>query len=357
MTAHLSRAVALLKEHGLSSALLQSPADLLYCTGLNISQGTLLVGSASSTLFLDGRYFELGKKLPIDVVLIKEPQDLYLCIEKAFARLDGKVGFNPQTMSVATHQKILACCKQQALESSTAYYADLRRQKDVEEIEAIRKACSLCEKGLKCVLSEIRSGVSEKALASKLKMFWFEHEAQNCSFEPIIAFDVHTSFPHWRPSEAVLGDRGTILIDIGVQRDNYHSDLTRMVFFGQPDEELLKCYDLVKGAYEKAVSFAAPGVTPHHLDSIAREYIKEHGYGKFFVHGLGHGVGLEVHEPPRLSNTAPQESPLISGDVFTIEPGIYLPGRGGVRLENTILLEDDGAKSLVSFPTDPVILP
>ncbi len=356
---HISQAVAALQAHGLESAVIQSPADLLYCTGLSISTGTFLVGKETSILFLDGRYYELAKqKLSCEVVLLKQPNDLFIELKKAFSFIAGNIGFNPTLMSVAMHEKIAACCGgKHAFIAAPAYYSMLRRKKDAHEIQAITQACELCEKGLNFLLEEIRPGVTEKALASKLKAFWFEHGAQAVSFEPIIAFDCNCSIPHWSPTEVQLKEQGTILIDIGVQLDNYHSDMTRMVFFGPPDSELEKCYEIVLGAYEKAFSFAAPGVTPHHLDSIAREYITAKAYGNFFVHGLGHGVGLEVHEPPKLTYTAPSEAPLEAGDVFTLEPGIYLPGRGGVRLENTILLEPQGARSLISFSTDPILLP
>lgn len=356
---YLSSAESLLKTQGLSCALLQSPADLFYCTGLKISSGTLLVKEEGSFLYVDGRYFELvvQKKLPIQVVLVKKQEDLYTELTNVFSSISGKIGFNPNTMSFATHEKIALCCGEKLLLTpAAAYYSSLRRKKHSDEIEAIQRACALCEKGLTFLLGEIRPGVTERQLAARLKAFWFEHGADALSFEPIIAFDQHTSFPHWSSSETALQQQGTILIDIGVQLNGYQSDMTRMVFLGTPDEELEKCCTIVQGAYEKAFSFIAPGVTPHHLDSIAREFIAEKGYEKFFVHGLGHGLGIEVHEPPKLSLAAINEPPLQVGDVFTLEPGIYLPGRGGVRLENTIVLEEQGARSFFAPPLAPIFL-
>lgn len=355
--------VAFAEEHltsfGLTYAIIQSPANLLYCTGLRISQGTLLVKKGGSLLFVDGRYYELAcqKNLPFEVVLLQQPNDLFLKLKNVFENVSGKIGFDAATMTVSMYEKIAPCCPTETLISAPSYYATLRRQKQPDEIQAITQACTLCEKGFEFLLGEIRPGVTEKALVSRLKSFWFEHGAEDFSFEPIIAFDQNTSIPHWSSSDHILKKQGTILIDIGVQLHNYHSDMTRMVFLGPPDEELEKCYSIVKSAYEKAFSFAAPGVTPHLLDTIARDHITSMGYGKFFVHGLGHGVGLEVHESPRLSTTAMHEAPLAIGDVFTIEPGIYLPGRGGVRLENTVVLEKRGAKSLFSLSNDAFFLP
>lgn len=354
------RAKTSLGEENLSAVIIQSSYDLLYCTGLHLSQGTLYIGKDVSTLFLDARYYGLtkGKKFLFDVVLLKEPKELYAHLEKMFNMYGGTVGFDSSTMTVSSYEKIKECVpKEVSFIAAPSYFHKLRRHKTPDEVIAIARACSLCEKGLSFLLEALQPGVTEKELTSSLKAFWFEHGADSISFEPIIAFDQNSSIPHWSPSTAVLQENSTVLVDIGVCVDDYHSDMTRVVFYGTPDEELEKCFYIIKGAYEKAFSFASPGVTPHHLDSIAREYIAQKGYGDFFVHGLGHGVGLQIHESPRLNPAAIQEDVLRVGDVITIEPGIYLPGRGGVRLENTIVIEKDGARSLVQFPIEPIFLP
>jgi Xaa-Pro aminopeptidase len=355
-----SRAKAALATHGLSAVIIQSPENLLYCTNFHLSQGTLCIGKEVSTLFLDARYYGLakGKKLPFEVVLLHEPKELYPLLEKAFKMYGGPIGFDDLTLTVASYEKIKACAVAASdLVPVPSYFRLLRRQKQPYEIVAIERSCALCEKGLSFLLEELQPGVTEKTLAARLKAFWFEHGADSISFPPIIAFDKNSSIPHWSPSEEVLRKNSTVLIDIGVCIGDYHSDMTRVVFYGTPDEELEKCFEIIKGAYEKAFSFASQGVTPHHLDSIAREFIAHRGYGDFFVHGLGHGVGLQIHESPRLNPAAAQEEILQVGDVITIEPGIYLPGRGGVRLENTIVIEQQGPRSLIKFPIEPIFLP
>jgi Xaa-Pro aminopeptidase len=210
----------------------------------------------------------------------------------------------------------------------------------------------LCAQGFQFLLQQIREGITEVQLVQALKAFWFTNGAESLSFDPIVAFGPNSACPHWIPSAFALTKNSPVLIDIGVSVGGYHSDMTRTLFFGRPDPELQACKAVVLEAYRRAEERAVPGVTPFQLDSVAREYISSKGYGEYFVHGLGHGVGLQVHEPPRISATAPDEPALQVGDVITIEPGIYLPGRGGVRIENTVVIEESGARSLIPTPLE-----
>ena len=195
--------------------------------------------------------------------------------------------------------------------------------------------------------------ISEKELALELTLFWLKEGADSLSFDPIIAFGANSACPHWKPSTTKLVANSVIQIDIGVQLDGYQSDMSRVVFFGQVSPLLRKCAAHVEEAYNIAAKAAIPGILPISLDEMARNYFASVGLKEAFVHGLGHGVGLQIHEPPRLNPNNAQEMPLMKGDIITIEPGLYFEGQGGIRLENTCLVTDRGAISLMTVPLHP----
>ncbi len=347
-----------MKQYEVENLFISSTTDLLYITGISFSRGALLITSTRALLVVDQRYGVLATDLPseFEVVVLPLNADMYSVLDRALDGLKGGIGFDSTTMTVDAFQELcdhvdpLPCCAAHEL------FSHLRRAKRTEEISAIEEACTLCAEGFQYLLGEIHEGVSELQLSRKLKAFWFEHGADAISFEPIIAFGPHSACPHWSSSATSLVQNSTILIDIGVKKHLYHSDMTRTIFFGSPDPEILRCHTIVQEAYSRAFSAAKPGIAPFELDGIARGYISSKGYGDFFVHGLGHGVGLEVHEAPRMSARAQNESALQAGDVITIEPGIYLPGRGGIRIENTVVVEPTGARSLFSLPIEPLFL-
>jgi Xaa-Pro aminopeptidase len=355
MKERISKLHSLMEEEGLSALLIQSPYDLFFLTGIPFSQGTLLITQEIAHLLVDSRYIEAASSLSpeFQVLLLPASKDLPKIVKDLISSSKGPIGFDASSMSVATYNDLFPVlgASLQPMKS----FRLLRRAKDPQEIRALQEACQLCEKGFQALIQEIRPGITEKELSRKLKTFWFEEGGDNISFEPIIAFGPHSAMPHWRSSDTSLSNPSVILIDIGVEKNGYHSDMSRTLFFGKPDDELLSCYHIVLEAYEKAFQAALPGTKPYDVDRIARDVIDAKGYGQMFRHGLGHGVGLEVHEAPRLSPFAPQEAPLMVHDIITIEPGIYLPGKGGIRLENTILIEENLPKSLMRTPFDPIL--
>lgn len=352
MSYPLEKARALASKHGLGGILALCPVDLRYVTGLSMSRGTLLVTPTKASLFIDRRYAFAAVSLSpeFEVVVSASSAEEKVALQERLLLIKGPVGFDPSTTTVDQYEAFFALG--QELKSASALFSELRRPKSPEEINAITAACMLCVQGFQFVLHQIREGVTEEQLVQALKGFWFTNGAESLSFDPIIAFGPNSACPHWIPSAFALTKGSTVLIDIGVSVHGYNSDMTRTLFFGRPDPELAACQAVVFQAYRRAEESAKPGVTPFELDAVAREYIASEGYGEYFVHGLGHGVGLQVHEPPRISATAPNESPLQVGDVITIEPGIYLPGRGGIRVENTVVIEEGRARSLIPLPLD-----
>ena len=201
----------------------------------------------------------------------------------------------------------------------------------------MQKTFTLCKKG-----------ISEKELSNCIKRLFLDYGA-DIAFDPIVAFGKNSACPHWHPSDERLEDQELVLIDIGALWNNYASDMTRVLFLKPPQKEIKEAFLAVQQAYEAAASAAKPGVDCAYLDTLARKALQEANLEDFFTHGLGHGVGLEVHEAPRLNKFA-VNIPLIEGDVITIEPGIYLPNIGGIRLENTLVIEKEKARSFMSMP-------
>ncbi len=352
---HVRRLIA---QHEIAGVVIVTPTDLHYLTGLFLSRGVLFITPQRATLCVDPRYLMVAKSLSTDFEIVCQPSSeaMKSVLEAFFKGCLGSIGFDAATMTVERFQELTAVALPGQLTPAPLLFSCLRRPKRPDEIKAIQEACTLCEKGFTNLLPHIHAGVTEQQLSQKLKAFWFSHGAEALSFEPIIAFGANSACPHWSSSATPLSNNSHILIDIGVKYHSYHSDMTRTIFFGRPDPKILDFSRHVQEAYSLAFAHAWPGVAPFLLDATARHYLAAHGYGDAFVHGLGHGVGLEVHEPPRVSAFAPQEPSLEEGDVITIEPGIYIEGLGGVRLENTVVIETDGARSLFALPLEPTFL-
>jgi len=344
---------AQLEANGLSALIITDLINLRYVTGLMISSGTLVISQGEAVLFVDKRYDLLAKThCPYLRVETGSLERINESITALLRSIQGPIGFNGSSMSVDRYQGLLSQVPDVQLVSSSRFFAQLRRKKVPSEIERIERACQLCEKGFSFIVDNLRVGVTEEALSRAVKSFWFSQGADGIAFEPIIAFGANSASPHWSPSSTALKDNSVVLIDIGVQVQGYNSDMTRTFFWGQPDRELLKYYSIVHGAYALAEQLAKPGVAPIDLDKSVREYFAEHGCEDKFIHGLGHGVGLELHEAPRINSVFEHELPLIEGDVITIEPGLYIEGKGGIRIESTFVVEQDRARNLFSLPTE-----
>lgn len=341
--------------------------NLYYLTGLTLSLGKLCIPSAGDArLFVDGRYYEQCKRT--------SPFPVSLKIDNALEAYLSSEQFDPFKTygfdsSRTTYQEYLQL--QQLVDSLNAGPArksivlmpfadplkDLRSIKDPKEIQILKDAAALGSQGFDFVCSLLKEGITEKEAAIELEIFWKRRGGEKLAFDCIIAFGANSSMPHYRAGNAKLEQGQTVLIDIGVGYQHYFSDMTRTLFFGQPHPKLIEIYDIVKIAQEKALSLCRPGTLIGNLDKAARDYIAHKGYGPAFSHGLGHGIGLEVHEYPTLKNIIPfGQTPLKQGMVITIEPGIYLDGIGGVRIENTVVITENGYEDLTLRSTDLKIL-
>jgi len=226
----------------------------------------------------------------------------------------------------------------------------LRAVKDETEIAAMRRAVAIAEEALRRLLPRIKIGMTEKQVAAMLTQALFAAGAESQAFGPIVSAGPNSASPHATPTERPLQAGDLLVIDWGVFVDGYPSDITRTFAVGEIEPEFRRIYELVRLANERGKQAARPGATGRDVDRAARKVIADAGYGDYFIHRTGHGLGLEVHEPPDM--VATNANPLVAGNVFTVEPGIYLPGRGGVRIEDDVVLTAQGAVSLTTFPRE-----
>jgi Xaa-Pro aminopeptidase len=347
-----------LKKSDLCALIMIDTLNLKYVTGLTLSSSALIITSSSAHLFVDERYVLMARRLrPEFQIHSGTKSEIKSSMEPVLKGIQGSIGFDGNRVSYDYHQNLLQRVPSITLVSSPSFFSNLRRKKTLEEISKIEKACQICEKGFVHLLNYLKPGVTEKELEREIKLFWFTHGADDTAFPPIIAFGPNSACPHWNCSDTPLKKNSVVLVDLGVEKDGYTSDMTRIIFYGDVDDELRHCFSHVEEAFHRAVKQAMPGALPYDLDKSAREYLGSCGYEKAFSHSLGHGVGIKVHEPPRLSPERVDESALQIGDVITIEPGLYIEGKGGVRLEDTFVIETKGARSLFSLPAKLIEIP
>ena len=240
------------------------------------------------------------------------------------------------------------------IEQADHIFGKLRMTKDAGEIAAMRRAVQITEQALYRVLDSFKVGMTEKEIAADLLINMLKGGAETLPFEPIVVAGPNTALPHATAGNRPVQYGDLLLFDFGVTVDGYASDITRTFAVGEPSQELKRVYDLVLEANEAGRKTAGPGVSGQAIDRATRKVIVDGGYGEYFTHRTGHGLGMDGHEPPYVveGNTIPFEA----GNVVTIEPGIYLPGKGGVRIEDDVVITADGADSLTTFPRDLKII-
>jgi len=299
--------------------------------------GVLVVLSGKAKLFVDGRYIEFAKKnSPFPVELLS--QDAV----SAFLRPIRTLVFDSYLTTVLRHdwlKKLYAG----VLQGVPQPLRELRLIKDASELKLMKKSAAVVWKGFEHIRKSLKTGVTEKELALSFEIFCRKQGAEKLSFDPIIEFGKNSAYPHYRPGDVKLKKDQLVLIDIGVVVDHYHSDMTRTIFFGKPDPRLVLLETVVKKAHAAALKLCKSGAKIGDLDKAARQVIEKAGLQELILHSLGHGIGLETHESPRLKYKGEDQNvTLREGMVITIEPGLYLPGVGGIRYEDTIAITSKG---------------
>lgn len=341
-----------LKTYGVDALVVQHTTDLLYLTGVSLSAGSLVVTKDDAVLFVDGRYEEKCRALGSISVDKAKKGDIEAFIKSKMCK---SIGFNQDTTTYSSYEQLLKTGI--VLKPLSKPIEQIRAIKEASELKALQKAADLCMKGFDFVCSRLKNGVTEAELAKELEIFWLKKGGDRLAFDSIIAFGKNSSMPHYRPQKCLLTAGDVVLIDIGVMLAGYASDMTRVVFFGKPDPKLIKIYDTVKKAKDAAFEACKPGALSSQLYQKAADVIDKAGYKGRFVHGLGHGIGLDVHEYPTLRAASDTPGIILKENMcVTLEPGIYIPGLGGVRLEDTVVLTKDGCKALTTTTLEKIVI-
>ncbi len=355
MTDRVTKLRAKLDEHGLGGVFISAPAEdtsktiganRRYLSGFTGSMGHLLITPDVASIAVDFRYYEqTERESKFDMFKANGPMSTWLPEFIRQGNLGGKkLGFEAQGVSYATYQSLRKAIGElpegdrPELKPTTNLVESLRVIKEPGEIEALQAAVTLGDEAFEHVAERIEAGWTEKQVAWEIEKYVREHGGEGLSFDTIVGAGPWGALPHAQPRDHVIAKGEGVVIDMGVKLNGYVSDLTRTIFMGKADAEFRKIYDIVLGAQLTAEELVRPGMTGNEAHMLAAKVIDEAGYGDKFGHGLGHGVGLQVHEPPRVGSTS--EDKLEDGMVFTIEPGIYLPGWGGVRIEDQGYLKD-----------------
>jgi Xaa-Pro aminopeptidase len=323
--------------------------------------GILLVSEKRAMLITDSRYDLQASQEAPQFEIIRYEKGLFSKELPNFLKSiqTRTLGFESVRLSYAQYLKIDSSLKEAGMEIDLlpveAFVENFRLQKDEHEISSIKKALNLSEKVFLDFIPAIKPGVTEKYLAWLLETKLKEAGAEGLSFATIVASGPNSAKPHAEPSDRSLKAGEPIMFDFGIRMDGYCSDMTRMVLMGEPDDTYRNVYKTVLVAQQKAIASIKAGESSKSVDAVAREHIDHQGYKGKFGHGLGHGVGLAIHEAPRLSPLS--DTPLKAGTIVTVEPGIYLPEWGGIRLENMVAVRDDGPEVLNDTdPSDMIIL-
>jgi len=311
-----------------------------YLTGFTGSNGQVLVRPGDALFLTDGRYTEQSKREVPDMERITYLNPLR---EELPAMLDGiaRLGFEADDLTVAGRDRLAAALGDGIeLVPTTDVLEKQREVKDDEERAAIRQAQAITDAAFEQVLDGLAVGVTEQHVARQIENLMLDEGAEGLAFDSIVAFGENAAEPHHEPGHRALEEGDVVKLDIGARSDGYHADMTRTVSFGAPAPELKKIHDIVRESQQAGIDAVRGGVIGKDVDAISRDVIARAGYGDRFVHSLGHGVGLEIHEGPSFAKSA--DDPVPTGAVVTVEPGIYVPGLGGVRIEDMVEVTDDG---------------
>jgi Xaa-Pro aminopeptidase len=343
-----------LKAAGVDALLVTSPVNVRYLTGFTGEDSHLIVGKGLTVLVSDSRFeMQISEECPGLEARIRPNTQTVIAAVAAVA-LDAKLsalGFESGTTSYAQWESLLAAVKPLKLVPQLDQVEALRLIKDADEVSQIREAIHQAERGFLLLKASLRGDLSELQAANELEHAMRRFGAKRAGFETIVAAGPRAALPHARPTAACIADADFTLVDWGAtNREGYHSDLTRILVTGTISPKLVRLHGVVLTAQQRAVEMIRPGVLAQEVDSAARTVIAKAGWGKNFGHGLGHGIGLAIHEGPRVSRNS--KVVLKAGMVVTVEPGVYLPGWGGIRIEDDVLVTRTGHEVLSSLPRE-----
>jgi Xaa-Pro aminopeptidase len=344
-----------LQENGVDLLLVTHGPNLRYLTGFTGSNGMAVVGADVRRFVTDFRYVEQAAVEVPDFDREQGPQDFITALEGGWPEGELTLGFEDDHMTVRAHERLRAVLPDRIrLEPAGGVVEAERAVKEPGEVERIAAAAALCDEVYGWVREQGLVGRREREVKVALEHQMRLRGAEGPSFPSIVASGPRGALPHASAGKETI-ERGTLVtLDLGVRLDGYCSDCTRTWATGELPDELAEIYALTLRAQLSALDAVRPGPRGDEVDAVARDLIAEAGHGEHFGHGLGHGVGVEVHEAPRLARTA--KEPLVAGNVVTVEPGVYLPGRGGVRIEDLVVVTGEGRDVLTATPKDLIVV-
>jgi Xaa-Pro aminopeptidase len=332
-----------LKKQGFDYLVVSDIANVRYLSGFSGSTAWLLVGRQETTLITDFRYKEQAEGEVYRGIEIKiDTRDPLAVICEMVSGLSGRIGFESGSLSYASYEKLRSAAGE--LAPVEGLVQTFRKVKDKHEIASITRAVEIADAVFEEIVVEIKVGLSEVDVAARIDFLLRKKSSEVPSFKTIVASGPHSSLPHATPTPRLIRAGDLVKMDFGAIWDGYCSDMTRTVVMGKAPDKVREVYQIVLEAQERAIAGIRAGITCREADSLARDHIESKKYGENFGHSLGHGVGLEVHEAPRLSQKS--DDLLEPGNVVTVEPGIYIPGWGGVRIEDMVVVKEGGCDDL-----------
>jgi Xaa-Pro aminopeptidase len=342
-----------MSESGIDALWIESPFNRRYLTGFTGTAGYVLVTRDEAFFLTDFRYRDQAEEQVQDFDVVIH-QGVAEKLSQILPSSVKKLGFEKQHLTFGLLEQYQAKVNQVEWVPVESWVEALRAVKDEAELDVMRQAAEIADQAFQHILNYLRPGISEREAAIELEFFMRKRGATAASFETIIASGPRSALPHGVAGLRVLQAGDLVTLDFGALFQGYCSDLTRTVALGEANQKQREIYAIVLEAQENGVSHIKAGMTCKQADALTRDIITEYGYGEYFGHGTGHGLGLEVHEGPALSFRSEEE--LKPGMVVTIEPGIYLPDFGGVRIEDDVLINDDGIEILTHSPKKLIVL-
>ena len=346
-----------LNDYEIDALLLVSPVNRQYASGFHSYDGVVLIMKDGAYLFVDSRYIEAAQLTAegFTVELIDTRNTYKVRVSEALKKHGCTcVGFEDKSMSFAEYNKYSTEIVNLPMKPASALMNELRRTKDEKEIENLIAAQRIAERAFDEVLEIIKPGMTEREVAAELIYRMLRNGAENISFDPIVVTGSKTSMPHGVPGDKKIERGDFITMDFGCVYKGYCSDMTRTVAVGHVSDEMKTVYNIVLEAQLAGIAAAKAGMKGREIDTAARKVIEDAGYRQYFGHGFGHGVGLEIHEDPNAG--AVSEAVMEPGAVISAEPGIYLPGRFGVRIEDVIIIKENGCENITKAKKELIVL-
>ncbi|MFB6585874.1 M24 family metallopeptidase [Bacillus thuringiensis] len=344
-----------LHNYGIDGLLITKKENRQYATNFTGSAGVVLIATHKAIFITDFRYVDQAKTEIKAAEIIMHKGNLEEEVANQVSKLNiQKLGIEDNNMTLQQFKKLQKYIHTEMV-PVCEIIEDIRLIKDTSEIETMKIAATIADEAFHHIVTFLKPGISETDVRDELEFFMRKKGATSSSFQIIVASGVRSSLPHGVASNKIIERGDIVTLDFGALYDGYCSDITRTVAIGEPSEKFQKIYNVVREALKRGTEAIKPGETAKSIDDITRDYITEHGYGQYFGHSTGHGLGLEIHEPLRLSQES--KATLQEGMVVTVEPGIYIPNWGGCRIEDDIVITKDGYDVITKSNRELIIIP